>query len=115
VPFLALGIFLPALAWLALAGLAVPAAVVEGLPLRRALGRGVQLGRADYIHAFGSLAALAIVVGVTGSVLSLLIHTGSDQAARVALFLATLVVSPLVFLGSAFLYYDQAARVEARQ
>ena len=115
VPFLALALFLPALAWLALAGLAVPAVVVEGLPLRRALGRGMQLGRADYVHSLGSLAALAIVVGLTGSVLSLLIHTGSDQAARVALFLASLIVSPLVFLGSVLLYDDQAARVKARQ
>jgi hypothetical protein len=115
VPFLALGVFLPALAWMAFAGLAVPAAIVERIPLRRALGRGMQLGRADYVHSLGSLAALAIVVGATGSLLSLLIHTGSNQAARVALFLASLVVSPLAFLGSALLYHDQAARARARE
>jgi hypothetical protein len=115
VPFLALGIFLPALAWMAFAGLAVPAAIFERIPLRRALGRGMQLGRADYVHSLGSLAALAIVVGATGSLLSLLIHTGSNQAARIALFLASLVVSPLAFLGSALLYHDQAARAKARQ
>jgi hypothetical protein len=115
VPFLALGVLLPALAWLAFVGLAVPAAIVERAPLRAALGRGMQLGRVDYVHSLGSLAALAIVVAATGLALSLLIHTGSDQAARVALFLGNLVVSPLVFLGGALLYYDQAARVEARQ
>ena len=115
VPFLALGVFLPALAWLAFAGLAVPAAVMERVSLRAALGRGIQLGRADYWHSLGSLAALVVVVGATGLLLSLLIHTGSDQAARVALFLGNLIVSPLVFLGGALLYYDQAARSRARQ
>jgi hypothetical protein len=115
VPFLALGLLLPALAWLAFAGLAVPAAVFERAPLRAALGRGMQLGRADYVHSLGSLAALVVVVAATALALSLLIHTGSDQAARVALFLGNLVVSPLVFLGAALLYFDQAARAEARQ
>jgi hypothetical protein len=115
VPFLALGLFLPALAWLAFAGLAVPVAVIERVPLRVAIGRGIALGRADYWHSLGSLAALVVVVGATSLLLSLLIHTGSDQAARVALFIGNLVVSPLVFLGGALLYYDQAARVKARQ
>ena len=115
VPFLALGLFLPALAWLAFSGLAVPAAIIERVPLRAALGRGMRLGRADYWHSLGSLAALVVVVGATGLLLSLLIHTGSDQAARVALFLGNLIVSPLVFLGGALLYYDQAARFRVRQ
>lgn len=114
-PFLALGIILPGVAWLALVGLAVPAAVVEGAPLRAALGRGIRLGRADYVHSLGSLATLVIVVGATTFLLSLLIHTGSDQAIRVAVFLSNLVVSPVVFLGAALLYYDQAARAEARK
>ena len=115
VPFLALVFVLPALAWLALVGMAVPAAVVEGFPFRHALGRGLALGRADYVHALGSLAALVIVVFLTQSMLWLLLHQGSEQAARVAVFLANLVVSPLLFLGGALLYYDQAARLEARQ
>ena len=115
VPFLALVFVLPALAWLALVGMAVPAAVVEGLPFRRALGRGLALGRADYAHALGSLAAIVIVVFLTQSMLWLLLHQGSEQAARVAVFLANLVVSPLLFLGGALLYYDQAARLEARK
>ena len=115
VPFLALGIFLPALAWLAFAGLAVPVAVMERAPLRVALGRGMRLGRADYVHSLGSLAALVVVVGATSLLLSLLIHTGSDQAARVALFLGNLVVSPLAFLGGALLYYDQAARAQVKK
>src|SRR5439155_1370411 len=84
VPFLALALFLPALAWLAFAGLAVPAAIMERREPRSALGRGVQLGRADYVHSLGSLAALVIVVTATSFLLTLLIHTGSHQAARVA-------------------------------
>ncbi len=114
VPFLALGLFVPALAWLALIGLAVPAAVIEDRPIRAALGRGLQLGRVDYKHSVFSLAALVVVVGATGLLLSLLIHTGSDQAARVALFLGNLIVSPLLFLGAALLYDDQAARLDAQ-
>jgi hypothetical protein len=115
VPFLTILFVLPALAWLALIGMAVPAALIEGVPFRRALGRGLALGRADYVHALGSLAALVIVVFLTQSMLWLLLRQGSDQAARVAVFLANLVVSPLLFLGAALLYYDQAARLEARK
>src|SRR5213079_144285 len=44
------GIYLVALAWLALVGLAVPAALVERRGYADALRRGVQLARADYVH-----------------------------------------------------------------
>ena len=44
---------LPLVLWFGLVGLAVPAAVVEGLGVRRALRRGLELGRADYLHAAG--------------------------------------------------------------
>jgi hypothetical protein len=105
---------LPGLAWFAFIGLAVPAAMIERLPFREALVRGRQLGTADYVHALGSLAALVVVVGVADSALSALLHTQSDNGLRVALFLADLVLSPLLFLGSALLYVDQAARVGSR-
>jgi hypothetical protein len=101
---------LPGLAWLALIGLAVPAAMVEGLRVRPALIRGRELGLADYVHALGSLAALVVVVGIAGSTLSALLHTQGDVGQRVALFLSDLVLSPLLFLGGALLYVDQAAR-----
>jgi hypothetical protein len=112
IPFPALrAVFiLPGLAWLALIGLAVPAAMVEGLRLRPALVRGRELGLADYVHALGSLAALVVVVGIAGSTLSALLHTQGDSGQRVALFLSDLVLSPLLFLGGALLYVDQAAR-----
>jgi hypothetical protein len=111
-PFPALRAFyiLPGLAWLALMGLAVPAAMVERLAARPALIRGRELGLADYVHALGSLAALVVVVGVADSALSALIHTQGDSGQRVALFLSDLVLSPLLFLGGALLYVDQAAR-----
>src|SRR4051794_11763192 len=62
VPFLVLGFILPAVAWLAAFGLVVPALLVEDLPPGRAARRGWQLARADYVHALGSLATLAILV-----------------------------------------------------
>ena len=114
-PILRAVFILPGLAWLALLGLAVPAAMVEGLGFRASLERGRQLGTADYAHALGSLAALVVVVGVAGNVLSALLHTQSDNGARVALLLSDVVLSPLLFLGGAMLYGDQAARVGSRR
>lgn len=102
---------LPGIAWFAVIGLAVPAAMVEGLGLRDALVRGRQLGTADYAHALGSLAALVVVVGVAANTLSALLHTQGDNGQRVAVFLSDIVLSPMLFLGGALLYVDQAARV----
>ena len=102
---------LPGVAWFALLGLAVPAAMLEGLRFRDALVRGRELGTADYAHALGSLAALVVVVGIAGNTLSALLHTQGDNGQRVAVFLSDLVLSPLLFLGGALLYLDQAARV----
>jgi hypothetical protein len=101
---------LPGIAWLALIGLAVPAAMVERLRFRDALVRGRELGLADYAHALGSLAALVIVVGASANVLSALLHSQGSNGQRVALFLSDLVLGPLLFLGGALLYFDQAAR-----
>src|SRR5581483_10858725 len=102
---------LPGLAWLAFIGLAVPAAMLEPLRFRAALIRGRELGTADYAHALGSLAALVLVVGISANVLGSLLHTQGDNPQRVALFLSDLVLSPLLFVGGAMLYVDQAARV----
>jgi hypothetical protein len=107
------GIYLLVLAWLALVGLAVPAALVERRGLADALRRGVQLARADYIHALGSLATLVITIFLTGLVLFFLLRELSDQALRVAALLALLVLSPVFVLGAAVLYVDQAARVKS--
>jgi len=106
---------LPAVAWLALLGLAVPAALLERRGFRDSLRRGFELGRADYIHAAGSLATLVIVTFLTSTVLFFLLRGGSQIALASAAFLSLLVISPILFLGAALLYYDQAARVPKRR
>jgi hypothetical protein len=110
-PLLVLGFILPGLAWLAFVGLAVPAAVIEGTGFRESFRRGVSLARADYVHALGSLATLAITFFLTRLVLVFLLRGQGEATDRVAAFLGDLVLSPLLFLGAALLYYDQAARV----
>ena len=102
---------LPGLAWFALIGLAVPAAIAEGLGVRDALRRGLALGRADYVHALGGLATLTMLVFVTQIAASLLLQGFADNSERAAAFLAGLVLSPVLFFGAALLYVDQAARV----
>jgi hypothetical protein len=114
VPFFLFLFVLPALAWLALVGLVVPVIVIEGLGLRAALRRAVELARADYVHALGSLAALVVVGFLCVATLLFLLRETGEQPIRVAAFLSTAVVSPLVLLGSALLYFDQAARHHGR-
>ena len=111
VPVLVRAFILPSLAWLALFGLAVPAAMVEKLRFRAALERGRRLGLADFVHAFGSLCALVIVVVVSDFALVYVLRSQGDNGQRVAHALGDLVLSPLLFLGGALLYVDQAARV----
>jgi hypothetical protein len=101
---------LPGLVWFAFIGLAVPTAAVERVGFRESLVRGRRLGLTDYAHALGSLCALVIVVGVAEVALEHLLHSQSDTGLRVAVFLSDLVLSPLLYLGSALLYVDQAAR-----
>jgi hypothetical protein len=107
------GIYLVSLAWLALVGLSVPAALVERRGFIDAIRRGVQLARADFVHALGSLATLVITIFLTGLVLFFSLRELSDQALRVAGLLALLVLAPVFVLGAAVLYVDQAARVES--
>lgn len=97
--------------WLALAGQAVPAAMAERLTPLAAVRRSVQLARADYVHSAGSLATLVILFWLTRAALGLLLQSQADATVRVAVFLADLVVSPLLFLGAAIVYVDLAARV----
>ena len=108
--FLSLLYVLPAVAWLAFLGFVVPAAAVEGLPLGRVFRRSVELARADTVHAIGGIATFVLVFGLTRGVLILLLRNQSDIADRAAVFLADLVISPILFLGPALLYTDQAAR-----
>jgi hypothetical protein len=112
VPFLVLAFVLPGLAWLAAVGLVVPVLVVEETPVRRAFARSWELARAGYVHALGSLATLAIVVFLTQAVLAFILRGAGGTAVSTAFVLANVVISPLLFVGAALLYMDQAARVE---
>ena len=62
-------------------------------------------------YAFGSLAALVIVIFLSGLVLVLLLHGFGDQAVRAAALIALVVLAPIFLLGAALLYVDQNARV----
>jgi hypothetical protein len=88
----------------------VPAAAVEGLPLGRLPRRSLELARADVVHALGGLATFVIVFAVARGVLVLLLRNQSDITDRAVIFLADLVLSPLLFLGPVLLYVDQVAR-----
>jgi hypothetical protein len=104
---------LPAVAWLAFAGLTVPAVLDGELGARDALRRGGRLSGVDYAHALGTLATLVIVYFLSRSALLFLLHGQADATLRTAAFLADLVLSPIIFLGSAQLYLDQKARLES--
>ena len=115
VPILTRLLVLPAVAWLALFGLAVPAAMIDHLGFRDALERGRRLGTADFVHALGSLAALVIVGGVSELTLIALLRSQGENGQRAAHALADLVLSPLLYLGGALLYVDQVARIGSRR
>ena len=115
VPLFVAVFILPALIWLSLFGLAVPAVLVEGLGVRAALVRGLALARADFIHVLGGLATLALVVVISQFSLYFVLREYADNTRMIAAALAALVVSPVVFLGSALLYVDQVARLGSRE
>lgn len=104
-----------AFGWLAFVGLVVPVVMIEGAGWSSAFPRALRLARADYVHALGSLATLAILFFLTRLTLALLLRDAGDQAERIAIFLADLVLAPVMFLGSALLYFDQAARLKSRR
>ncbi len=112
VPFLVIAFVLPGVAWVAAVGLVVPALVVEEIPSRAALARAWRLARADYLHAFGSLLTLGVVVFLTQAVLAFVLRGFGGAAVSTAFVLASVVVSPLLFIGAALLYVDQSARTE---
>ena len=111
VPFLMVAFILPGVAWLAAFGLVIPVLVAEDLAPRAALARAWQLGRADFVHAFGALLTLGILVFLTQAVLAFVLRGFGGVGVSIAFFLASVVVSPLLFVGTALLYGDQAARV----
>jgi hypothetical protein len=112
VPFLVLAFVLPGIGWLAALGLAVPVLVVEEIAPRAAFARAWRLARADYVHAFGSLLTLGVVVFLTQAVLAFVLRGFGGAAVSTAFVLASVVISPLLFIGAALLYVDQSARAE---
>src|SRR5207302_1379947 len=97
--------FVPVI-WFAAFGLAVPAALAERADYAEALRRGFRLFRADVVHALFGVLALVVVTFLTGAVLFVLLRAGSQQGIRVAAGLASLVLSPVLYLGAALLYVD---------
>ena len=113
-PFFTAFFILPGLVWLAAFGLVVPVLALERIGFWLAFLRAYKLARADFVHTLGSLATLAILVFLTQSMLFFLLRGTGEQTLDIASFVAALVVSPLLFLGSALLYFDQAAREDLR-
>jgi hypothetical protein len=114
VPLLAQLLVLPAVAYLAFVGWVVPAALLERSGFVESFRRSFQLARVDLLHAVGGLATLVIVFYVVRLMLALLLRSGGEATERAAALLADLVLSPILFVGSAILYFDQAARVRAK-
>jgi hypothetical protein len=111
--FLLVFLVLPALAWLAAVGLAVPVLALERRSFGDAFRRAFALARADVVHVLGSLAALTIVVVAAAAAMAFVLRDFGDQAVTAASFIAWAVVSPVFFLGAALLYHDQAARLDS--
>ena len=93
----------------------MPVLVLERLADRGGAPSCVELARADYVHALGSLATLAILFGLVKLTLALLLRDLGDAGERAALGLADLVVSPLLFLGAALSTSTRRARAELEQ
>lgn len=103
-----------AAAYLALVGLVVPVAVIERKAPLAAFRRAGDLARADFVHAFGALAALAVVFFIARLGLVALLRAQAENTVRVAVLLADVALGPILFLGAALLYFDQEARLSAR-
>jgi hypothetical protein len=111
VPFLTRLLIFPGLVWLAFFGLAVPIALIERRGIRDSIRRSIALARADFVHALGSLAALVLVAFISAATLAFLLGQFGEQSRTLAALIPLLLVSPLLFLGSALLYFDQSARL----
>jgi hypothetical protein len=114
VPFLTVSLIFPGLIWLSLFGLAVPVALIEEKGLRQSLRRSLALARVDFVHALGSLAALVIVGFISAISLAFLLGQFGEQSRTIAAVIPLVLVSPLLFLGAALLYFDQSARLAKR-
>ena len=73
--------------------------MIEGTGFVASLKRGFQLGRADYVHSLGTMAALGILFYLSTRVLAVALNAGSGQAAEIARPLSEGVLWPVVVLG----------------
>jgi hypothetical protein len=111
-------LILPALAWLALTGFAIPVAMLEQDPeaktwfdrLGYTLSRSLALARAEYLHALGIAAALVIISIVLGIVLVSTLVGFADNGREIAAAISQVVLAPLFFLGLSVLYFEQKVR-----
>jgi hypothetical protein len=113
-PLLASLFLLPGLVWFGFFGLAVPAVLVEGRSVRDGFRRARQLGTADFGHVLGGLVTLGVLVVLSQGVVFFLLRGFAEAAARTSALLAGIVLTPVLFLGTAVLYGDQVARVGSR-
>jgi lysylphosphatidylglycerol synthetase-like protein (DUF2156 family) len=102
---------LAGIVWLAGIGWVVPVLMNEDRSVLDAFRRAVELFRADILHAIGGLAALVLIFVLTRAGMAWLLRAQADNTVRASIFLADLVISPVIFLGSAIVYRDLAARV----
>ena len=79
-------------------------------PAQRTVGQLIAESIRLYGARFWTVLPLGLVYGVSRAFLLVLLHTQGSQTQAVALVLADLVLSPLLFVGAALLYVDQAAR-----
>ncbi len=108
-PFLLL--LVAAAAWIAFVGLAIPAAMVEGLGVRDALGRGIALARAEFLHAFGIVAALVVIYVLIGQLLAVTLVGFADNRGVEAVAIVQVILAPFFFYGLTVLYFEQRARL----
>jgi hypothetical protein len=106
-----------AVAWLAVTGFAIPVAMLEEPPdagwfarVGHALQRSVALARAEYFHALGVVAALALVYILVGALLAGALVGFAENGGLAATLLVQAVLAPFFFLGLVVLYFEQKAR-----
>jgi hypothetical protein len=98
--------------WLLCLALVIPVLVVEKEGVWASVVRALRLARSDWVHQVGTIVTLVVVVLLSQGVLAFALRDFGGTAISIAFFLASTVVSPLLFIGTALLYVDQAARVK---
>ena len=92
----------------------MPVALIERGGFRQSIRRSIALARADFVHVLGSLAALVIVGFISAVGLAFLLGQFGEQSRVIAALIPLVLVTPLIFLGAALLYFDQSARLQER-